>query len=50
MADLVSTVPAHECDLCASNLPVRAVDTLQLPCAFDDLQHALDVRLRESTT
>src|SRR5262249_19033606 len=47
VADLVAAVAADQRDLSVGNLPLRAVNALQLPRALDDLQHALDVGLRK---
>ena len=50
MAHRVAAVTAHERDLGAGNLPVGAIDALQLARAFHDLQHSLHVRLRQLAT
>src|SRR5690348_16378213 len=49
MANLIAAMAADQRDFRGSHLPVRTVDALQLPGAFDDLQHAFDMRLRKLT-
>ena len=46
----IAAMPADQRDLGVAHLAVLAIDTLQLSRPFDDLQHALDMRLRQLAT